>query len=330
MRVGSKAMNYAAIGALIAVLILLPVFVKNNYYLRVAVLVLLHVVLASSLNLINGYSGQFNIGHAGFYCVGAYTAAIMATRFGWSFWVLLPVSGMMAALFSLLLGLPTLRLRGIFLAMATLGFSEIIRLTVLNWTSLTRGPFGIPGIPFPTLFGFALKTNTHYYYIILSIASVMMLVFHRLINSRVGRAWIAIREDEDAARAMGVEVFKYKLLNFAIGTFWAGVAGCFYAFLAAYVSADSFKLDEGFSILAMVLVGGQGTLVGPVVGAVLLTILPEVFRGLVEYRLVIFGAAIIAIMLIRPQGIAGSGSLGIARPFPGPGRAKGARTGVKV
>ncbi|MCR4425133.1 MAG: branched-chain amino acid ABC transporter permease, partial [Firmicutes bacterium] len=246
---------------------------------------------------------------------------------------LLPVSGIMASLFSLLLGLPTLRLRGIFLTMATLGFSEIIRLTVLNWTSLTRGPFGIPGIPFPKLFGFALKTNTHFYYVILAIAIIMMTVFYRLINSRIGRAWIAIREDEDAARSMGVEVFKYKLLNFAIGTFWAGVAGCFYAFLAAYISADSFKLDEGFSMLAMVLVGGQGTLIGPVIGAVLLTILPEVFRGLVEYRLVIFGAAIIGIMLVRPQGIAGSGAMTGPQSMVGKARlraAKGAQTEVKM
>lgn len=294
--------------ALVAVVLLacVPLFIKDNYLLRVAILVLLNIVLAGGLNLINGYSGMFDIGHAGFYCVGAYTAAILATRYNMSFWLLLLMSGLMASAFSLLLGLPTLRLRGVFLTICTLGFSEIIRLVALNWTSLTRGPMGIPGIPFPTFFGLAIKTNAQFYWIILALAVVQTFSFYRLIHSRVGRAWIAIREDEAAARAMGIDAFRYKMLNFAIGCFWAGVAGCFYAFFASYVSTDSFKLDEGFAILAMVLVGGKGTLIGPIVGAVFLTILPELFRSLVEYRLVIFGAAIVISMLLRPEGIAGN------------------------
>ncbi|MCK4258462.1 MAG: branched-chain amino acid ABC transporter permease [Halanaerobiales bacterium] len=295
--------------ALMVLLIVLPKLLNNDYYIRVAVSVLLYVVLASSLNVINGYSGQFNIGHAGFYCVGAYTAGILATRFGISFWLLLPLSGIMASLFSCLLGVPTARLKGIYLAITTLGFSEIIRLTILNWTSLTRGPMGIPGIPFPTLFGFRLTTNTHFYYIILAIAVIMLFATNRVLNSRIGRAWIAIREDETAARSMGVATFKYKLLNLIYGTFWAGVAGAFYAFFASYISADSFILDEGFSMLAMVLVGGQGTLAGPVIGATFLTVLPEIFRSMAQFRLVIFGAAILLTMYIRPQGIVGSGML---------------------
>ncbi len=291
---------------LIIITLFLPLFVNNSFYMRVLVNVLIYVLLASSLNVINGYSGQFNIGHAGFYCVGAYTAAILATRFGLSFWLLLPISGLMAALFSTFLGLPTLRLKGIFLAITTLGFSEIIRLTVLNWTSLTRGPMGIPGIPFPELFGIKITNNTQYYYIILFIVFLMLFITNRILKSRIGRAWIAIREDELAAKSMGVETFKYKLLNFAYGTFWAGVAGCFYAFFSSYVSADSFILDEGFSILGMVIVGGQGTLIGPIIGATFLTILPELVRSIAEYRLLIFGAAIVITMLVRPQGIAGS------------------------
>jgi branched-chain amino acid transport system permease protein len=293
--------------ALLAVILLLfPVLIKNDYLIRVGISVLLYSVLAGSLNVINGYSGQFNIGHAGFYCVGAYTAGILATRFGIGFWLLLPISGLMAAFFSCFLGLPTLRLKGIFLAITTLGFSEIIRLTVLNWTALTRGPMGIPGIPFPVFFGIAIKTNLQFYYVILGLAALMVFVTARVLNSRIGRAWLAIREDESAARAMGVETFKYKLLNLIYGTFWAGVAGCFYAFFASYISADSFTLDEGFSILAMVLVGGQGNLIGPIVGALTLTVLPEIFRFTAQYRLVIFGMAILIIMYLRPQGIAGS------------------------
>jgi branched-chain amino acid transport system permease protein len=297
------------IGVLILVLVLFPIVITNNYLIRIGISVLLYVLLASSLNVINGYSGQFNIGQAGFYCVGAYTAGILATTFGISFWWLLLISGLMAALFGCGLGLPTLRLKGVYLTITTLGFSEIIRLVVLNWTKLTRGPMGIPGIPFPVLFGLQLKTNTHFYYIILVLVGLMIFMTGRILNSRIGRAWIAIREDETAARSMGVETFNYKLLNLVYGTFWAGVAGCFYAFLSSYISADSFTLDEGFIILAMVLVGGQGTLMGPVVGATVLTVLSEMFRFSAQYRLVVFGLAILVIMYLRPQGLAGSGML---------------------
>jgi branched-chain amino acid transport system permease protein len=290
-------------------LLLAPLAIRaNDYFLRIAINILLYTVLASSLNIINGYSGLLNIGHAGFYLIGAYTAAILATRAGLSFWILLPVSGIMASLFSLLLSFPTMRLKGIYFAMTTLGFSEIARLTVLNWTSLTRGPMGIPGIPFPKIFGLEISGNFGFYYLILGIAVVTIFVCYRVLYSRIGRAWIAIREDEMAARAMGIPTFKYKLLNIAFATFWAGVAGCYFAFLSSYVSADSFLLDEGFVILAMVLIGGSGSLVGPVVGAVFLVIIPEVFRFLAEYRLVVYGLAILATMHFRPQGIAGGGA----------------------
>lgn len=284
---------------------LVPTFIKSNYMLRVGILALINMALVGSLNLVNGYIGQFNISHVGFYCVGAYTAAILSTRYHFSFWLLLPLSGLMAAAISMLLGVPTLRLKGIFFTITTLGFSEIIRMTVLNWESLTRGTMGIPGIPFPVLFGNKLKSNAQFYWIILGIVIILYICNYLLINSRIGRAWIAIREDEAAARSMGVETYKYKLMNLAISAFWAGVVGCFYAYFSAYVSADSFKLDESFSMVAMLLVGGQGTMLGPAVGALVLTVLPEIFRSLVEYRLVIFGAAIVAMILIRPQGLVG-------------------------
>lgn len=292
------------VGALI-VAALFPKFAGSNYILRVGILAMINIALVGSLNLVNGYIGQFNLSHVGFYCVGAYTAAILSTRYHFSFWLLLPLSGLMAAAVSMLLGVPTLRLKGVFFTITTLGFSEIIRMTVLNWESLTRGTMGIPGIPYPVLFGMKLKSNAEFYWIILGIAIVAYISIYLLINSRIGRAWIAIREDEAAARSMGVETYKYKLMNLAISAFWAGVVGCFYAFFSAYVSADSFKLDESFSMVAMLLVGGQGTMLGPAVGAIVLTVLPEVFRSLVEYRLVIFGAAIVIMILLRPQGIVG-------------------------
>lgn len=290
-------------------LLILPLFLRNEYFMRVATVVVLYALLASSLNVINGYSGQFNIGHAAFYCIGAYTAAILAKRMGLSFWLLLPLGGAASSIGSILLGVPTLRLRGIYFAMTTLGFSEIIRLTVLNWQSLTRGPMGIPGIPFPEAFGIQFRSNIHFYYVILGITALMLFLTNRVLNSRIGRAWVAIREDEAAARAMGIEVFRFKLLNLAYGAFWAGVAGCFYAFFASFISPDSFTLDEGFSMLAMVLLGGQGTLLGPIIGATFLTILSETFRTIAQYRLIIYGVAILLTIHLRPQGIAGSALL---------------------
>ncbi len=290
----------------ILALLLFPLFLRNEYFMRVATVVVLYALLASSLNVINGYSGQFNIGHAAFYCIGAYTTAILAKRFDVSFWLLLPIGGTVAAMFGFLLGLPTLRLRGIYFAMITLGFSEIIRLTVLNWQSLTRGPMGIPGIPFPEFFGVPFRSNAQFYYTILGITILMLFLTRRVLCSRIGRAWIAIREDEVAARAMGIEVLRFKLLNLAYGAFWAGVAGCFYAFFASFISPDSFTLDEGFSMLAMVLLGGQGTLIGPVIGATFLTILSETFRTIAQYRLIIYGVAILLVIHLQPQGIVGS------------------------
>lgn len=300
-----KMLYLALLFASLIVAALFPKFAGSNYVLRVGILAMINIALVGSLNLVNGYIGQFNLSHVGFYCVGAYTAAILSTRYNFSFWLLLPLSGLMAAAVSMLLGVPTLRLKGVFFTITTLGFSEIVRMTVLNWESLTRGTMGIPGIPYPVLFGMKLKSNAEFYWIILGIAIVAYISIYLLINSRIGRAWIAIREDEAAARSMGVETYKYKLMNLAISAFWAGVVGCFYAFFSAYVSADSFKLDESFSMVAMLLVGGQGTMLGPAVGAIVLTVLPEVFRSLVEYRLVIFGAAIVIMILLRPQGIVG-------------------------
>jgi branched-chain amino acid transport system permease protein len=178
---------------------------------------LLYSVLAGSLNVINGYSGQFNIGHAGFFCIGAYTEAILATRFGVSFWILLVVSGISASMVGFLISLPTMRLRGIYLAIVTLGFSEIIRIMALNWSSVTGGPMGIKDIPSPVFMGKVISRSSDYYYIFLLVAVLFLVITGRVLKSRVGRAWISIREDETAARSLGVETRFYKSINFMYG-----------------------------------------------------------------------------------------------------------------
>ncbi|MEA5049975.1 MAG: branched-chain amino acid ABC transporter permease [Oscillospiraceae bacterium] len=295
-----------------AVFLLIPLFVRSKTILNTLTLTMLYVVLTSSLNVVNGYSGQFNVGQAGFYCVGAYTAAILSTRFGWSFWALLPVSGLAAAAVSLVLSGPTAKLKGMYFTIITLGFCEIIRLVCKNWNSLTNGARGIAGVPAPDFFGIKYTRSLFFYYVIFAVMCLCVLCIYRVIRSRVGRAWLSIREDESAALSLGIRVSRYKMLNFAFSAFWAGVCGCFYAFFLRFVSPDSFSLDESFNILAMNVIGGQGTLLGPVVGAILINLITEFFRFALQYRMLIYSALIIAMMWLRPQGLIGAINTGAA------------------
>ena len=294
------------IAVIMALLFFVPIVITDKAVVNVMTLVLLYIVLVSSLNVVNGYSGQFNVGQAGFYCIGAYTAAILSTRFGWSFWILLPVSGIMAALVSLLLSIPTAKLKGMYFTIVTLGFSEIVRQLCLNWTSLTRGPRGISGIPSPGFFGISYSRNAFFYYVLFTITVVMLFCTNRVLKSRIGRAWRSIREDDAAAASLGVQVARYKMLNFAYSAFWAGVAGCVYVFFQRFVSPDSFTLDESFNILAMNVIGGQGTLLGPIVGSMVINLITEMFRSALQYRMLLYSALIIIMMWIRPQGLVGS------------------------
>ena len=289
----------------VAVLAAFPLFVRSEYVLNTAVLAGIYVILASSLNITNGYTGLFSFGHAAFYGIGAYTAAILATRLGWPFALTLPAAGVVAAAVGAALALPTLRLSGIFLALVTIGFQEITYLVTLNWMGLTRGPMGIPGVPPPALLGWEIASNRSEYYLVLAFVLLTLFVLARIVTSRLGRAFVAIREDELAAQACGVATFRAKVLAFVIATFFAGLAGALYAHHARFVSADSFRLDETFVILTMLIVGGLGSLLGPVLGAVLLVVLPEASRFLAEYRGVAYGVVLIGVILLRPEGIAG-------------------------
>ena len=292
-------------GGALAAALLVPAVLRSEYVLNTAVLAGIYVILAASLNITNGYTGLFSFGHAAFYGIGAYTAAILATRLGWGFALTLPAAGVVAALFGAALALITLRLSGIFLALVTIGFQEITFLVTLNWIALTRGPMGIPGVPPPALGGYEFRGNTGYYYLILALDVLTLFVVARVVTSRVGRAFVAIREDELAAQASGLPTFRLKVLAFVIATFFAGLAGAFFAHHARFVSADSFRLDETFIILTMLIVGGLGSFLGPIVGAVALVILPEVSRVLAEYRGVVYGLVLIAVILFRPEGVAG-------------------------
>lgn len=290
----------------IAVLALIPLVVRQSYYMGILCRILLYATLAGSLNAINGYSGQTCIGHAGFFCIGAYCEAILATRLGLSFWMVLPVAGIVTAIFGGVVALPTLKMKGIYLSIVTLGFSEIVRLVALNWEGLTGGPMGIKGIPVPTIFGLQFSGSKTYYYIFLAIAVLFVFITGRVIRSRVGRAWTAIREDELAAKSLGVQTRFYKATNFMYGAFWAGIAGAAYAPYVRFIDSTMFSLDEGFNILSMVIIGGQGTLVGPVVGSVIVNLLTELLRPVGQWRMVAYGLLIILMMWWRPQGLVGA------------------------
>ena len=295
-----------AILLLLVVLCVLPFAVKKALYVRYACNILMFTTLAGSLNVINGYSGQFNLGQAGFFAIGAYTCAILSTKFAIDFWLLLPLAGLFAAFVGLIVALPTLKLNGIYLAVVTLGASEIIRVIAQTWQPVTGGSLGIKNIPYPWMFGLDTFRPKYYYFIFLIIAILFLVITRRVLKSRVGRAWISIREDQIAARSLGVETSFYKSLNFMYGAFWAGVVGAAYAPFVNYIEASQFTLDAGFNVLAMVVIGGQGTLIGPIVGSVIVTILTETLRFLESWRYVIYAIIIIMMMWVRPQGIAGA------------------------
>ncbi len=298
--------NKILVGALLAILLLaLPHILGSPYLIRVAIMICIFVILSSSLNLIIGFTGMFSLCHAAFYGIGAYCSALLTIKLGFTFLPALLCAGILAGLVGAFIGLATLRLRETFLVFGTLAFGEIVRITIMNWYSLTRGPMGIPGIPFPKILGFEFSNYTLYYYLVLFFAAIIVLLIYRMYHSRLGRAFTALREDETGAASMGVNVFVYKVSAFILGCFFAGIAGSLYAHFVRYISADQFAIHESFAILTMVALGGTGSIIGPIVGAVILMVFPELFRFLAEYRMVLYGVILIAIMMFKPEGIAG-------------------------
>lgn len=297
--------------------LLLPLLVQltpqPGYLANVAVTISIYMVLAMGLNIVVGMAGLLDLGYIAFFAVGAYTMAICSTTLGWSFWIILPFAAGLAALFGVLLGAPTLPLRGDYLAIVTLGFGEIIRIALNNLGWLTNGPQGILGIASPTVpwigpGGFtwlSLDQPIQIYFVSLGFVALIYSVTQRLKNSRVGRAWVAIREDEIAAEAMGIDTVKLKLLAFASGAAIAGMIGVLFASQLTFVAPESFTLIESVNVLAMVVIGGMGSVPGAILGALLLGGLPEVLRDFAEYRMLLFGAAMVLVMLLRPQGLLG-------------------------
>ncbi|MGB9868167.1 MAG: branched-chain amino acid ABC transporter permease [Bacillota bacterium] len=300
-------MSYSIItkAVLWGIVLAVPLVVRNPYVMHLIIMSIVYTVLAYSVDIIYGYAGQLNLGQAAFYAIGAYTTALLMLRLKTSYWVAMPLSGIMAAAFGIIVGFPALRLRGLYLGIATLGFSEIVRLILLTFKGLTRGPMGLPGIPAPVLFSIQLDTQASQYYLILSYLVFTVFCVRRLVDSRVGKAWIAIREDEIAAAAMGIDTARYKLIAFSLGAFLAGIAGSFFAVYMSFISPDAFKTMESYLIFSMPAVGGTGTILGPAVGAVIIYVLPEITRVFAEYRMLWVGALLSVVMVTNPKGIVG-------------------------
>jgi len=290
---------------IVAVLAIVPAVVTNLYHIQVMIFIGIYTILTLSLNLLNGYVGLLSIGHAAFYGVGAYASAKLVMTVGLPFPLAMLGAGAVAGIIGYLIAKPTLRLSGIYMTLATLGFNMIFFLVLQNWMSFTNGPLGIMDIPPPNIFGYEIETRVQYYYLVFFLVLLTVVSMHRLMTCRFGRALVSIRENELAAEAMGVHTTRYKIQAFVLAAFYAGIAGSFYAHFVKYISPDSFYIYESFILLAMLAFGGQGNLIGPVVGAAVLIIIPEIFRFLQEYRMLVYGGVLVTMMLVRRQGLLG-------------------------
>jgi branched-chain amino acid transport system permease protein len=336
VRQGPSVMDRVARGVSASAVYIMPVALlfavalpflsfSHRYVIDTATSVLIYVMLGWGLNIVVGLAGLLDLGYVAFYAVGAYSYALLATEFGWSFWACLPLAGLFAAFAGIMLGFPVLRLRGDYLAIVTLGFGEIIRLILLNWYDVTNGPDGISQIPRPSFFGleftrrppegveafhqyFGIPYSGEHrvmflYFLILALALLTNIFTQRIRKLPIGRAWEALREDEIACRSLGINPTNTKLTAFGLGAMFGGLAGAFFATRQGFISPESFTFIESAIILAIVVLGGMGSQIGVVLAAILLIVLPELGRALEQFRMLVFGGAMVAIMIWRPRGL---------------------------
>ncbi len=292
--------------AVLLIALLFPFMVsKSAYFMNIAVMSLIYAILALSLNLVTGFLGTTNLGQAAFFGVGAYAAAIFSTKLHTPFLFNLLISMVIAGLVGMILGFITLRVSGRYLAIVTLGFCEIARLVELNWYNLTRGPLGIMNIPAPAILGHEFDTLTEKYYLVLILLIIVIAVVSNLIESRMGRAIAAIRSDSLVAEVMGVDVKYVRVMVFIIASAIAGLAGAFYSHYISFIDPNSFNYNKSIQILSMSILGGMGSIPGSIIGAIILTALPEALRNFKLLRQIMYGVVIIVMVMFRPAGILG-------------------------
>jgi len=309
-----KEMKILAVGVFVFMILLLPfVFQKSPYLIHVCVMAGLFAILALGLNFQLGSTNVVNFATAASYGIGAYTSALLAVHFNISFWIGIFIAGSVASLFGLLLGIPCMKTKDYYLSLVTIAFGLIIYILLINF-SWTGGPNGIPNIPPPSflghsfreplnLFGFSLPFQSNYFYLIFIFVIGALFVAYRLHHSRVGLTWNAIREDEIAARCQGIDVTWYKILAFCIDAFFGGVTGTVYAHYIGFISPENFAFIVSVVVVTMVILGGMDNVFGVILGAILLTILPEKFRAFEDFRLLVYGVIVVTMLMFRPQGI---------------------------
>ena len=290
--------------ALFSIIFIYPLVITNDYFIHLAMVICLAIIYGLGFNLLYGYCGQISFGHAGFYAIGAYCAVLLQTRLGISFWISAPLAVIFSGAVGFLLGLPVLRLRHHYLGMATLGFGIVIEAVIVQWRELTFGPVGIMDIEVPMFFGIPLQGVT-YYYLVAVFTTMAFFMSKNIIHSRFGRAFMAIRDNEDAAPSLGINPLIYKSLALGISGLYAGLAGVLYAYLNMFIGPECFGLKLSVDVVMISVVGGLGTTIGPVIGGVIVSLLPEFLYRFVDYHLTIYAFILLMFLLFMPKGIAG-------------------------
>ncbi|MGE5553750.1 MAG: branched-chain amino acid ABC transporter permease [Betaproteobacteria bacterium] len=289
---------------LLAVIMLLPLIIHSPYYFHIMILSGIYIILAIGLNIITGYCGQINLGMAGFYAVGAYTSAVLATRLGLSFWLALPASALTAAITGFVIGVPALKVKGgVYLVLVTVSFAGIVRVILNQWVSLTKGPMGIVGIPAPQIGKFVFFARPHWFYLVYAVVLLVTFLASRLVNSRIGRSFVALRESEVSAQSIGINPAFYKVLAFVYSAALAGVAGSLYAHYMTTVSPDVFDFNLSVLALMMIVVGGIGSIPGSILGGVALAIVPEWLRAFGSFQTIVYALGVILAVIFLPTGL---------------------------
>lgn len=289
--------------AAIALAAVLPMFITNNYHLNLMIQVLINIIIVVGLNFITGLTGQMNLGTAGIFSVGAYTSSLLATKLGLNPWICLVAAVGMGCLIGMGLGYPSLRVSGVYLALTTIGFSEIVRILMTNLTGLTGGALGVTGIPTFSIFGFKFQSNKEIYYLYLVIAVLLIFNAYRIVNSKWGRSFLAVKDNPDAVEAGGVNIANIKIMAFTLAAIYATIAGSLYSHYVGFINPSAYNLEFSINYVVMLVIGGIGSVPGNVLGAILVTLVPEFLRFMENYYWLVFSIITLLFVIFLPNGI---------------------------
>lgn len=298
----NKSASLIAVAAIVLAAFL-PMFISNNYHLNLMIQVLINIIIVVGLNFITGLTGQMNLGTAGIFSMGAYTSSLLATRLGINPWICLTAAIGMGVLIGMGLGYPSLRVSGVYLALTTIGFSEIVRILMTNLTGLTGGALGVTGIPAFSILGHKFQTNKEIYYLYLIIAVILIFNAYRIVNSKWGRAFLAVKDNPDAVEAGGVNIASIKILAFTLAAIYATVAGSLYAHYIGFINPSAYNLEYSINYVVMLVIGGIGSVPGNVLGAILVTLVPEFLRFMENYYWLVFSIITLLFVIFMPNGI---------------------------